>query len=198
MSNSKKSFTAFPLQGYWGKLVGIYLSAIALILFFIFSFSNFILFTKYSQELHTEFSFLLLMYGLFMITFSKEKIDDERIKLIRGKSYQIGFMILIGSSLANTTVEVLTIDSETPANFISRYSYYVNITISLIFSIIYFHFSKWRDSDSTYSDGGPIDNIKYIKSKGFIGFAKEHPFKALKLILAFVFVFVFLAIYWSL
>lgn len=194
MSKNKNSFTAYPLQGYWGKVLGIFSSILFLILFFIFFNYEIVLFSKYSNQLHYEFCYLMFMFGLFMIAFSKEKIEDERIKFIRGKSYQIGFMLLISASLANTFTEVTYLDSK-PDGFISRFANYINITGSLLFSIGYFYYSKWRDSDSTYSDGGPVDNLKYIKSKGLLGFTKGHPLRLLKLILAIV--LVFLVIYFS-
>jgi hypothetical protein len=191
----RKSFTAYPLQGYWGKILGIFLSILFLILFLILFNYEIVLLSKYSNQLHYEFCYLMFMFGLFMIAFSKEKIEDERIKLIRGKSYQVGFMLLISASLANTFVEVYSIDDTKSLDFVSRLTNYINVTLALLISIGYFYYSKWRDSDSTYSDGGPIDNFKYIKSKGLLGFTKGHPFRAIKLILAII--LVLLAIYWT-
>lgn len=77
-------FTLFPLQGYWGKFVGLGISLISLLLLLVYAISgpSFLL-KVLSPEKQLVSLLWLFSLGLFVLSFSKEKIDDERVQLVR-------------------------------------------------------------------------------------------------------------------
>lgn len=90
-------FTLFPLQGYWGKFAGLAISTLALILIGIYKltgpeFLNAVL--PAGKQLGTLL--WLFAMGLYFISFSKEKVDDERVQKIRYTALRGTGLIVFG------------------------------------------------------------------------------------------------------
>lgn len=154
-------FTLFPLNSYKAKIVGIILSIFSVILMVLEKINQFIVLKNLDPSQHLQLLFLLLLAGLFIIAFSKEKIDDDRINLIRGKAFQIGFGMILAISISFSVVCVL---SPTMA-FNTAHALPLIILISLSIYLIVFNVGIYLDLQSMYNNGSALLNIK--KNKAF-------------------------------
>jgi hypothetical protein len=77
-------FTLFPLSGYWGKFLGFAISALALVLLVFQELAGpAFLASWFAPGKQVAALLWFFAIGLLFLTFSKEKIDDERVQKIR-------------------------------------------------------------------------------------------------------------------
>jgi hypothetical protein len=144
------NFTLFPQQSYKAKIAGIILSATALILMILENISPFIIIKSLNVAQHLQLSLLLTLFGLFIIAFSKEKIDDDRVKVIRGKVFQFGFGIVISLLIALSFVGIvnsnviLSLSTDLPLIILIGLSLYL-----LLFNIGLYFDPLWIRSNQT-------------------------------------------------
>jgi hypothetical protein len=50
---------------------------------------------------------LLTALGLYFVAFSKEKVDDDRVKAIRGKALQGGFGVLVAMMISLSFIAII-------------------------------------------------------------------------------------------
>jgi hypothetical protein len=145
MNNPK--FTAYRLGSHRSKIISFYFTLAfilitALILIFDFGILSFY---EPSQILIIGLS--LSSMGLVSISMSKEKVEDERVKIIRAKALQIAYVFImipiLGTSLSSALykVENVTIDGIIGIVF-----------IGLLIQNIYFHYNIKNDSEFNYDD----------------------------------------------
>lgn len=159
-----RGFTPYPLQGYWGKKFGLFVFLVFLIPYICFHISDEItLFQTLNNEQHIQLFYWVCLFGLFMMMNSKEKVEDERVKIIRAKSIHIAYMITLvpsfGIALISTVFEQ---DYSLLGQAAEMY-----ITMGLIVYQLYFHYSLLRDPAWNYNDGGPLDNFRFSR-KSFL------------------------------
>jgi hypothetical protein len=77
------------------KKIGIIISAVSLLMMVAERVKGFIIFRKYDASQHYDLFQWCMLLGLVCIIYSKEKYDDDRAKMIRLKSLQIAFLILL-------------------------------------------------------------------------------------------------------
>lgn len=81
------------LMSYTSKLIGIGMTLVGVGLSIAEYATSFVVFKKFSPAIHLNFFLWFMLFGLFMIAFSKEKHEDERVKLIRSKAMMQAFLI---------------------------------------------------------------------------------------------------------
>ncbi|MDC1068571.1 hypothetical protein OAQ99_05360 [Candidatus Kapabacteria bacterium] len=154
----KKGFTPYPMQGYWGKKFGFVIAMISTIYIIAFGFFDLTIFKSSNSQDHAVGTLWLLCFGLFSMMMSKEKVEDERVMLIRAKTMQMFISFLF--------VPIITIGFF--SSFIEGFSHSDFTTLTLILTAfilynIYFNYSLKVDPNWNYSNGGVIDNIKSTK-----------------------------------
>lgn len=153
-------FTFFPMQGYWGKVFGVISSMLLMFLLLITSYFEIQFLKDVDLERQSNIIFWLIIFGLYMIVMSKEKIEDDRVKAIRYKSLQFGYGMLLAPSLAINLGGFLMGTSSITTQSMSFY-----IPISLVLYLVHFHYGLYFDPSSNYNDNGPLDNV--VKNKKF-------------------------------
>ena len=112
-------FTYFPLYKYYYKFFGLAISLIALLL---------VLTINESYE-------LLFYFGLLLIVFSKEKLENEKILNTRNTVVKASFGFYISLMISLNIVEFFT------TNFIFNPSQFIYIGLPLIFYLVVFYLS---------------------------------------------------------
>lgn len=88
------------ILNYQMKIVGIILSTISLIVMMIVRISDMSVIERLTNtQQYTLFEWGMI-FGLYIIAFSKEKNDSDHIKLVRQKSFQTAFLFSHGLLLA--------------------------------------------------------------------------------------------------
>ncbi len=153
-------FTVFPLNNYKMKYAGISISVISLILLVINSFVHNLNFhSNISEVQHQNILFWGFVMGLYLLTFSKEKIDDDRVKRIRSKALQISFGLLSSVLLAITFI----------GSYDNTFQSFETIQIlsivagSLLIYQIIFNLGIYHDSSFIYSDNTVRENKRRNK-----------------------------------
>jgi hypothetical protein len=88
------------MYGYKGKVAGMIIAGIGLILLIVQKLTHFIVFAKLNSDQHFNALLWFTMLGLFTIMFSKEKIEDERVQYLRTKSLMYAFCLMIAATMA--------------------------------------------------------------------------------------------------
>ena len=109
--------------------------------------------------------FVLVVVGMYLTAFSKEKNDDERVQVIRAKALQMAFMIMAGSMLAMAFTGATTADDSLPAGSIFITSL---VAFGVGIYLIVFHVGLYFDPPWAYNNDTVIPNIK--KNKTFFIF----------------------------
>lgn len=155
-------FTLFPLQGYWAKFVGLAVSAIALTIMAIHELAGpAYLPLDLPPNKFLASSIWLFSLGLYMLSFSKEKVDDERVRQIRYTALRcLGYCCLVGPFCAFSP---LVLDSNGVSQAAINDPVFL-ISILLIFPLLAYqvifniglHFSpQW-----IFNDLGAEENIR--------------------------------------
>ena len=177
MSSGKTKFNAdmknlviFPMQGYYGKIIGIVISTISILLLVLTNvFENFKLFNLLTNSELFQFSFWFVLFGFYLIAFSKEKVDSERVRKIRSKSLQIAFGLLISLILSTSLLGILANTSVV----LDREPFLINLGIELPFYaafgllvyLISFHIGLYFDPNWIYEKQSDtvVSNLKNNK-----------------------------------
>jgi small-conductance mechanosensitive channel len=156
----KTSFTLFPLASYKNKYFGIAISIIGILFSIISSLGVKIAFIEeLSNGNSNSFYLLILIFGLYIMAFSKEKLEDERVKKIRSKALTVAMGVQLATLFAFVFTSI-TVDPEIVLDVSAT------ITLLLITLIVYhliFHISLFFDPSWVYTDESAIENIKKHK-----------------------------------
>lgn len=102
------NYALMPFHSFKVKLVGIVFSLISIVLMVIISYvDNFSLISEFDKD--TQFYLFLWVNGaaMFTIAFSKEKVEDERISLIRDRTFVSTAGGMFATLLAFSLVSVI-------------------------------------------------------------------------------------------
>lgn len=113
---------------------------------------------KLSAEKEFEAFILAALFGLFIMCFSKEKVDDERVKQIRAKALQIAFGMVICVCLA---IQLPAIFKDLPME--GNEVLLIISAFGLVIYHIFFHIGLYFDSNWTYNDDTVSANIRKNK-----------------------------------
>ncbi len=94
-----KSLSIFPMSSYKNKVYGLVITLVALVALLAISHGP-LPFIQASADEQFNLFFAVVTFGLYMIAWSKEKNDDERVQKIRAKAMQVGLGVMITSILA--------------------------------------------------------------------------------------------------
>jgi len=149
------------MSSYQTKIGGLILTAAALVLLLIVKLHGPLQFLSVpAPDKQFNMFFAATVFGMYMIAFSKEKNDDERVHIIRAKASQMSLMILTGSMIAMTLTAVTAKDSPMPADSLFLGSL---VAFGLGIYLVVFHIGLYFDPAWAYNDDTVIPNIKKNK-----------------------------------
>ncbi|KAA9325019.1 hypothetical protein [Adhaeribacter soli] len=155
-------FTLFPLQGYWGKFVGLAISIVSLLLLLIYTLAGPTFLLKvFSPEKQLVSLLWLFSIGLFMLSFSKEKIDDERVQLVRYTALRgMVLMCFIGlfSSFSPLMIDDLGMSLMAKGSTLALVL--MVIVAPLLTYQVIFNIGLHLNTDWVYNDLSAEDNLK--------------------------------------
>lgn len=163
-----KNLTLYPMSSHQTKIGGLIFTPVALILLLIVKLHGpFMFLSKPAPDQQLNILFAATVFGMFMIAFSKEKNDDERVHLIRAKSLQSAFMISMGSLIAMALTSALNKTIE-PLDSMAMCAF---AAFGLGLYLILFHIGLYFDPAWAYNDDTVIPNIRKNKRFFIIYFA---------------------------
>jgi hypothetical protein len=62
---------------------------------------------RFPEDRQSQLLFLLISFGLYIIAFSRELIDDAKVRLFRSKSIQAAFVLILSTMIASSFVSIL-------------------------------------------------------------------------------------------
>lgn len=163
-----KNLTLYPMSSYQTKIGGLIFTPVALILLLIVKLHGPLMFlTKPAPDQQLNVLFAATVFGMYMIAFSKEKNDDERVHLIRAKALQGAFMVSMGSLIAMALTSALG-KSQMPVDSIGMCAF---SAFALGIYLALFHIGLYFDPAWAYNDDTVIPNIRRNKRFFIIYFA---------------------------
>lgn len=135
----------------WGFIV----SAIGLALMIAERLTKFTFIKELKPEQHYAVFVWLTFLGLVIIMYSKEKIDDDRAKMIRLKSLQVSFLLLIAELLS---VALTNITSNTNHSIEPRELFFF-AGIGIILYLFLFHLGLYFDFLVEFDDNKTTEEI---------------------------------------
>lgn len=145
------------MYDYRGKVAGMIIGAVGALLVIIQKLAPFNVFRSLEMEQHYYLSLLLTISGLFLIAFSMEKHEDERVKKIRAGAMLLVTGLLIGLLLALSFTGIVIGDFDlAPELLMGIAGFY------LVFYLVVFHTGLYTDILWQYdADEIPIgENIR--------------------------------------
>ena len=137
------------MYSYKWKIAGVVISAIALIAMVIERVSGFLILKDLNMVQHYAVFEWIMLSGLVMIMYSREKYEDEQAKLARLKSFQIAFVILIGL-LLNLGVLGIVFPSKVPPihpeTLLMISAIAIFLYLIVFYAALYFYF-LWQPND---------------------------------------------------
>lgn len=158
-----KNLTIFPMSSYKGKISGLIIIGVCLLLMLVVKIHGPLPFlsNRIAPDRQFELFFTVTVFGMYMTAFSKEKDDDERIQAIRAKAMQSAFMIMMGSLLS---IVLFTLISRVELGM-DGYLVCQLCGFVLALYLILFHIGLYFDPAWSYNDDTVVTNFK--KNKRF-------------------------------
>lgn len=183
--NNSIDFTPFPMYGYNGKYWGYAITIISLLLYVVKSiFQNFAAIFDAENTVVNEVLLWSIGFGLYTIAFSKEKNDDERVRLIRYQSLRIAMGTMLSFIFAIGITNTFS-----PMNF--ENNVFFQMYSSFMMGVVWYLFNFYRgllfDADFVYSDNTVKVNL--IKNKKYFIYGYLIPIALLLIVLLFNWVF---------
>lgn len=115
-----------------------------------------IIFNKLSVEQHHDVFQWIMLFGLIVVIYSKEKYEDDRAKMVRLKAFQIAFGVQQGVILAMAFTGSI---SKKPMG-LEAPDLYVFGALGIILYLLIFHVGLYFDFLWDYEDRGLVENFK--------------------------------------
>lgn len=117
------------LASHKTKIAGLITLSAGLVLTIVQKLHPFIIVPKYNADKHLAISIWVVVVGMYLTAFSKEKFEDERVRMIRARSLQMVMMLMsatfIAFSLTAITQDIGDMDVLTillfPAMYLALY-----------------------------------------------------------------------------
>lgn len=157
-----KAYSLMPLQSHKMKLVGIIISTLAITAMVIENLTGkLLLIDGFDVNRHFYFLFLLNSIGLYTIAFSKEKIEDERVQVLRDKTFRASFGLTMSTMLAlSITYLFMSVQSEVKLWEIFPFM----ATLMLSFHLIIFNIRLYTNNIIEEGEVSLFQNIKNHKA----------------------------------
>lgn len=149
------------MHGYGGKVTGMVIAIAGLITLAIQKITSFVVIEKFTSDQHFNLLLWVTTMGLMTMAFSKEKHEDERVHMIRSKSFMtvLAFMMVLtltfglGVSLMSSVPEYKNGVTLTHADIIEAgrvLLFYPAVT--LVLHLVMFHIGLYYDNNWSYEN----------------------------------------------
>jgi hypothetical protein len=148
------------LASHKSKIAGLVTMSVGLVVTIIYKLHPFVLIPKYDADKHLGLCLWVIVVGMYLTAFSREKFEDERVKMIRARTLQMVMMLMSGTVLAFSftaiTQDIGDLDVLTlllfPAVYLAMY-------------LAIFHIGLYFDNLWDYEEKqtGILDNMKRNK-----------------------------------
>lgn len=149
------------MHGYGFKVAGMILAAIATLALIINHFLNLQVVPEFDTEQHTFMYWWLTLFGLYIMAFSKEKHDDERVQAVRAFAMRIAFTLAMASMISIALTAWLAKDMTFNAG-----NLLIIPTFCLLLYHIVFHLGIYFDGVFRFSNHHDYALPKGKKNKG--------------------------------
>lgn len=117
------------LASHKSKIAGLVILSAGLVITIIQKLHPFTIIPKYDADKHLGLCIWVIVLGMYLTAFSKEKFEDERVRMIRARSLQMVMMLMsatfIAFSLTAITQDIGDLDVLTllifPAVYLAMY-----------------------------------------------------------------------------
>ena len=156
-----------PVHSYRHKIFGIIISVIAIALMIVlklndtFSFS-----TAITRDVQFNYLLLINCFGLFVIAYSKERYEDERIQILRDKTFRLSFVFLLAMLLSNSFIAMAFNLDPSVYNISSIVPF--DVTLALSFQLIVFYIRINTNASVSGPELTVMQNILLHKILSFI------------------------------
>jgi hypothetical protein len=149
-----KNLTIFPLLSHKAKILGFFLTIFSVAFLIFEKLTHFVIDKNLTFQQHNRIFSLLAIVGLFIITFGKEEIDDDRVWQVRAKALQVGFGLTLSVIIALNFTSIIHPDLSSSFN-LSLIS-----LIGISSYLIIFNIGLYLDPKWVYTNGSLVSNIK--------------------------------------
>ena len=129
------------MHGYKTKVAGLIIAGAGVAVWVIHRFNSLNLVPDMTHEQHGYLIWWIVLFGLYMAAFSKEKNDDERVKAIRAKSMLVCFNLSMAVLMSMSMVLFLEDHMVFQAADII-----ILPTFCIVFYLLMFHIGLYFDS----------------------------------------------------
>jgi hypothetical protein len=150
----QSKFIPFPLNGHWGKKLGIYVVMLAVLttaFFLIFQLEND---WGYQREGIIRTGLYAVCLGMYFMAFSKEKVEDERVAIIRARSMQATLGLIITPMITIGLIgSIMSFDSMQDEPLLD---WGPVLLMGLLFYNLYFNYNIRNDDEFNFGEQGTI------------------------------------------
>lgn len=145
------------MNDYRTKVAGMITAGTGVVLTAVQKLTHFTVLKKLDVTQHSYLCMWVAVAGLYLMAFSREKYEDERVKKIRSGSVQIVIMLMMGMLLAISLTGIISKDLDFPPEVLM-----IIAAFYLIFYLIVFHIGLYYDKMWNYDadEVGIKENIK--------------------------------------
>ena len=140
------------------KLKGVIISAAGLLAMIAERLHGFIIFSKWNVDQHYSIFQWIMLFGLILVIFSKERYDDERTKVIRLKSFQISFIVQQSSMLAIAITGSLAKKGQE----FQGQDLFILSALGVVLYLLIFHVGLYFDFLWEYDDKPLMENLRSV------------------------------------
>jgi hypothetical protein len=159
-----KRFSLYPLSSYKNKYVGLSVVLFSILLLLVLNGTGPLPLLKKYYDADRQFDMIAVLgsFGLFLMAWTKEKKDDERVRIIRHNCFRIAF----GITMVNMLTFSMCCALVKKPMVLDVSILYLFIDISLIAYLILFNVGLYFDPQWNYNDDTDAENIK--NNKGLV------------------------------
>lgn len=154
-----KNLTLFPLQNYKTKIAGVILTTVSILLLIFEKTTRLVFTATFSIQQVIQALILLITLGLFFVAFSKEKIDDDRVRAVRDKALQGAFVVLLALIICLNFISIIR-----PAfRFGGVHDLSIIALFGLVVYLLIFNMGLFFDTNRIYNNDTVVANMKKNK-----------------------------------
>jgi len=146
------------MYDYRSKDAGTIVSAIGVLTIIAAKIWKFSLFHQLSADQNYLVFLWGTLFGFYIMAFSKEKNDDERVKKVRANAMQFAFCLLVGILLSFSLIYTLKLNNLN----LSTEVLYMFPTMALLMYLLVFNVGLHFDFLWEYEDKGLVENLKNV------------------------------------
>ena len=155
-------FNLGRMSGYGSKIAGIVVAAVGTVTLVVNNFVPLQFIPDFDASQHGFLYWWVVLMGLYMMAFSKEKNDDERVQAVRAFAMRVAFTMAMTSLLSISITAWIAVDMSFDAG-----NLLIIPTFCLLMYHVVFHLGIYFDGVFKYSNHHDIALPKPSKQKGW-------------------------------